>query len=307
MKKMWLFMILFSFYATCGDRPRPEAAETVPPGRGVREPILAGTWYPGQADELRRTILGYLAGAKGGAVAGELRGLVVPHAGYMYSGQVAAHAYSLLEGLPVERVILIGPSHRFDFRGISVDLQSGYRTPLGTVPVDQEFGKRLMETDATIRWVTQAHSQEHSLEIQVPFLQVVFKRFRLAPIVMGQQDPDTCSRLAGALSRLLGEDRKSLVIASTDLSHKHSDTRARELDKEFTRKVEDFDPEGLSKSLSGGSCEACGGGPTVVAMLTARALGADRAVLLRYATSGDVSGNRREVVGYVSAALIKGK
>jgi hypothetical protein len=307
MRGKWLFMILLAFYATCGDRPRPEAAETAPTDRGVREPILAGTWYPGEAGDLRRTIQGYLAAAKGGAVQGELRGLVVPHAGYRYSGQVAAHAYSLLEGLPVERVILIGPSHRFDFGGTSVDLQSGYRTPLGTVPVDRDFSRKLMEEDSTIRDVPQAHSQEHSLEIQVPFLQVVLKRFRLVPILMRRWDLDTCSRLAGTLFRALGEDRKSLVIASTDLSHFHSDTRARELDKEFTRKVEGFDPEGLWKSLSGGACEACGGGPTVAAMLTARAMGADRAVLLRYATSGDVTGQRREVVGYVSAALIKGR
>ena len=307
MKRKWLFMILLAFYASCGDQPRPEAAEDGPPGRGVREPILAGTWYPGEAGDLRRTIQGYLAAAKGGAVQGELRGLVVPHAGHMYSGQVAAYAYSLLEGFPVERVILIGPSHRFGFKGISVDLQSGYRTPLGTVPVDQEFGKRLLEADSTLRDVPQAHSQEHSLEIQVPFLQVVLKRFRLVPIVMGQQDLATCSRLAETLFRAMGDDRKNLVIASTDLSHFHTDSKARELDREFIRNVEIYDPEGLSKSLSGGSCEACGGGPTVAAMLTARALGADRAVLLRYANSGDVTGQRREVVGYVSAALIRGK
>jgi len=307
MKRKWLFMILLSFFFSCGDQPRPEAAEETQPGKGVREPILAGTWYPGQADELRRTIQSYLAAARGEAIPGELRGLVVPHAGYTYSGQVAAYAYRLLEELPVERVILIGPSHRFGFRGISVDLQSGYRTPLGTVPVDQEFGKKLLEADSTIRGVAQAHSQEHSLEIQVPFLQVVLKRFRLVPILMGQQDLATCARLAETLTRVLGEDRKSLVIASTDLSHKHNDSRARELDREFIRKVEAYDPEGLSRSLSGGGCEACGGGPTVAAMLTARALGADRAVLLRYANSGDVTGDRREVVGYASAALVKGK
>jgi MEMO1 family protein len=307
MKRKWLFMILLGFSLTCGDRPWPEAAETAPPGGGVREPILAGTWYPGKAEELRRTIQGYLAAARGGAVQGELLGLMVPHAGYMYSGQVAAHAYSLLEESPVERVILIGPSHRFGFKGISVDQPSGYRTPLGVVPVDREFVKKLMDADSTLRDVPQAHSQEHSLEIQVPFLQVVLKRFSLVPIVMGQQDLDTCSRLAGTLNRVLGQDRKSLVIASTDLSHFHSDTRARELDKEFIRNVETFDPEGLWRSISGGSCEACGGGPAVAAMLTARALGADRAALLRYATSGDVTGDRRQVVGYVSAALIKGK
>lgn len=307
MKRKWLLMILLAFYASCGDQPRPEAAEEAPHGKGVREPILAGQWYPGSADELRRTIQGYLNAAGGVAVPGELRGLVVPHAGHMYSGQVAAHAYSLLEGSAVERVILIGPSHRFGFKGISVDLQSGYRTPLGTVPVDLEFAKRLLEEDSTIRDVPQAHRQEHSLEIQVPFLQVVLKRFRLVPLLMGQQDPETCTRLAGTLSRALGQDRRSLVIASTDLSHFHNDSRARELDREFIRCVESYDPEGLSKSLSGGSCEACGGGPTVAAMLTARMLGADRAVLLRYANSGDVTGQRREVVGYVSAALIKGK
>jgi AmmeMemoRadiSam system protein B len=175
------------------------------------------------------------------------------------------------------------------------------------VPVDQEFGKRLLDADSTVRAVPQAHSQEHSLEIQVPFLQVVLKRFRLVPLVMGGQDLDTCARLAETIARLLGEDRGSLVLASTDLSHFHNDAKAKELDREFIRKVETYDPEGLSRSLGGGTCEACGGGPAVAAMLAARARGADRAVLLRYATSGDVTGDRRQVVGYVSAALMKGK
>jgi AmmeMemoRadiSam system protein B len=307
MKGKWLFTILLAFYASCGDQPRSGAVEEAVPGRGVREPILAGQWYPGGADELRTTIQGYLSAAGDVAVPGELQGLVVPHAGYMYSGPVAAYAYSLLKGSEVERVILIGPSHRFGFSGISVDLQSGYRTPLGTVPVDLEFGKKLLAADTILRDLPQAHSQEHSLEIQVPFLQVVLKRFRIVPIVMGQQDLGTCARLAQTLFRVLGPDTGSLVIASTDLSHFHTDTQARGLDREFIRKVEAYDPEGLSKSLSVGCCEACGGGPTVAAMLTARLRGADRAVLLRYATSGDVTHDRRQVVGYLAAALIRGK
>jgi len=307
-KGAWLFTVFLSFFFSCGERPWPEAAEGVPGAKGVREPLLAGTWYPGDGKELRRTIEGYLSRVKEAKPEGDLRGLVVPHAGYMYSGQVAAHAYRLLLGTGFTRVVLIGPSHRHRFRGASADLHSGYRTPLGTVPVDLDFaGKLLDEDDARVRPVPEAHSREHSLEIQVPFLQVVLKDFSIVPLVMGEQDFETCSGLAGTLGRLLQGDPKTLVLASTDLSHFHGDSEAKKLDREFIRYVREYNPQGLTDSLFKGACEACGGGPTIAAMMAARVLGADRAEVLHYATSGDVTGDRSRVVGYLSAALIKGK
>jgi AmmeMemoRadiSam system protein B len=307
-KGAWLFTVFLSFFFSCGDRPWPEAAEGVPGAKGIREPLLAGTWYPGDGNELRRTIQGYLSRVREPKPEGAPRGLIVPHAGYMYSGQVAAHAYRFLQGTGFTRVVLIGPSHRHRFRGVSVDLHAGYRTPLGTVPVDQDFAGKLLDEEGTrVRSVPQAHSQEHSLEIQVPFLQVVLKDFRIVPLVMGEQDFQTCSGLAGTLSRLLQGDPKTLVLASTDLSHFHGDAEAKKLDREFIRNVLEYNPQGLADSLFNGACEACGGGPTIAVMMAARQLGADRAEVLQYATSGDVTGDRSRVVGYLSAVLIKGK
>lgn len=271
----------------------------------VREPILAGAWYPGNPEKLRAVVSDFLAKADPPGVQGEIMGMVVPHAGYVYSGQVAAFAYRLIQGSDFERVVLIGPSHRVPFRGISVNRQSGYRTPLGIVAVDQDFAKKLSGKSSEMTWVPQAHAHEHSLEIQIPFLQVALKDFRIVPILMGQQDEETCTRLADALTQVLEDGTRSLILASTDLSHFHPDEKARVLDHRFIEQVKAFDPRGLAQSLASGRCEACGGGPTVTAMLAARQRGASSSVILKYANSGDVSGDRRQVVGYVSALFIK--
>ena len=237
---------------------------------------------------------------------GELKALIVPHAGYMYSGQVAAHAYRLLQDMDFKRVIMVGPSHRARFKGASINLQYGYKTPLGIVPVDQDLARKIIDTSDQIRWVPQAHAREHSLEIQLPFLQTVLNEFQIVPIIMGEQDFKTCSDLADSLLQVIGTVGKTLFLASSDLSHFHSYKRAKELDMRFIKHVREFDPNGLASAISTGSCEACGGGPAITIMLTAQRLGANRTLILKYANSGDVTGDRNRVVGYLSAALIKG-
>ncbi|RLA80169.1 MAG: AmmeMemoRadiSam system protein B, partial [Deltaproteobacteria bacterium] len=162
----------------------------------IRESVIAGSWYPGDPDVLRSQILDFLSRAKPPQIEGELIALISPHAGYMYSGQVAAYAYKLLEGRPFHTVVIVAPSHRAYFRGVSVYPRGGYRTPLGIVPIAEDLTSRLMETSPVISYVPQAHAQEHSLEIQLPFLQVVLKDFRLVPLVMGEHDFHTCQELA---------------------------------------------------------------------------------------------------------------
>jgi AmmeMemoRadiSam system protein B len=273
-------------------------------GERVRAPILAGEWYPANPDRLAQTIQGYLANAKGDQLSGEVKALIVPHAGHIYSGHVAAHAYRLLQDKHFTKVIMVGPSHHIGFAGASVNLQPGYETPLGIIPVDQELGRRIIDADKAISWLPQAHAREHSLEIQLPFLQVVLRDFQIVPILMGRQDFRTSSMLAQSLTRVLKQMDNTLILASTDLSHFHSYDRAKELDRAFTKRVLALDPRGLSNALSAGECEACGGGPTTAVLLAAQALGADRAVILKYANSGDVTGDHRRVVGYLSAALL---
>jgi len=271
----------------------------------VRESVIAGSWYPGDPARLTKDIKGYLKQVPEHTIEGELIALISPHAGYLYSGQVAAHAYKLLEGKEYDIVVIIAPSHRAYFQGASVYPMGGYRTPLGIVPIAEEITEALMKKSPLIDAIPQAHSQEHSLEIQLPFLQVVLKDFRLVPIVMGQQDLPMCKELSAAIADVI-KGENALVIASTDLSHFHTYDEAVALDKKFVQHVEAFDPEGLNKALSGGQCEACGGGPVVAVMLAAQALGADKSEVLNYANSGDVTGDHDRVVGYMAAVLYRG-
>lgn len=274
--------------------------------QGVREPALAGTWYPANPEKLKGQITEFLSKAGGEPVQGEVVGLLVPHAGYRYSGQVAAFGFRHLEGTNFNRVILIGPSHYVGFKGIAVDIQSGYRTPLGTTPVDKDFVNELLGSSSQIRWLPDAFTREHSLEIQVPFLQSVLKDFSIVPVLMRESDEVTCAALAEGLAKTIKKKPgKTLVLASTDLSHFHTGDQAKLLDHQFIEGLRAFDPKGLARSMSRGECEACGAGPTLATMLAVRDLGAGQTIVLRYAHSGDITGDHKRVVGYVSAAFVK--
>ena len=273
----------------------------------IRNPILAGTWYPGDSNSLQKSIRDFLDSVSPTEPDGNIIAIIVPHAGHIYSGRVAAHAYKLIENKIFDRVIMIGPSHRFAFRGVSVNLQSGYRTPLGTVQVDKVLAEKIIHTSSQIRWVPQAHDHEHSLEIQIPFLQTVLRDFKIIPIVMGQQDLQTSTALAASLIKVISPSEKTLLLASTDLSHFHDNNKALKLDSTFINYVKSNDPIGLAKAITAGKCEACGFGPVMTVMMTAQKLKADRTVILNYANSGDVTGDYSRVVGYTSAVLIRTK
>ncbi len=268
----------------------------------IRESVIAGTWYPGHPKTLRAEIVRYLDQAEPVKPKGDLVSLVVPHAGYMYSGGVAAYAYKQLEDTHFERVLILAPSHRAHFRGTSTYNLGGYKTPLGVVPLDQEIVDALLEHEPFFGYFPEAEDGEHSLEIQLPFLQVILKDFKLIPVIMGEQSLELCSKVAEVIGTLC-RGKRVLLVASSDLSHFHSYREARELDQRVVERVRAFDPEGLSRELYQGTCEACGGGPIVTAMLAARNLGADTARVLHYANSGDVTGENSGVVGYMAAAL----
>jgi AmmeMemoRadiSam system protein B/AmmeMemoRadiSam system protein A len=271
----------------------------------IREPALAGSWYPGDPEILSRDVKRYLENAKKEKVDGEIVALVSPHAGYMYSGQVAAYAYKLIEGKSFDTVVVVGPSHRFPFKGASLWDRGGFRTPLGVVPVDDELSKKLMEKRKEIRFLPEAHNQENSLELQIPFLQTVLKSFKLVPIAM---EPDwsweTCQYLASAIAETV-RGKKVLLVASTDLSHYYTYNIAIELDRIFLNHIERFDIEGLNRDLKSNRTEACGGGPVVTIMLAAKTLGANQGKVLKYLNSGDVTGDRSRVVGYAAGVFYK--
>ena len=272
------------------DQNRPEE---------IRRSVIAGSWYPGSRADLERTVDGFLANVEEGKVKGQLIGLIAPHAGYIYSGQVAAYAYKQLEREAFDTVAVISPVHRMYLASVAVTTYRYYETPLGLVEVDSELVEALGREVGLQRV---GRDEEHSLEIQLPFLQRALGEFTLLPIMMGDQSWETEQALGQALAKAL-KGKKALLVASTDLSHFYDYETAVSLDRVVLRHIEAFDPEGLAWDLAARRCEACGGGPVVAVMLAARALGANRATVLQYANSGDVTGDRRRVVGYAAGAV----
>ncbi len=275
---------------------------------GVRQSVIAGKWYPGQPDVLRRTLEGYLADAEKVKLEGELKALISPHAGYAYSGPTAAYAYQQLENGPAfETVAVLSPLHQSYPGRFAVTKASHYETPLGLVEVDAELVEALGK-EVTLNRV--GRDGEHSLEIQLPFLQQVLGTFTLLPVMLGEPLTNdrglaACRELSAALAKLL-RDREALIVASTDLAHLYDYDDVVRHDKVVIELVESFDIEGLAQALMEGRCHACGGAPVVAALLTAQALGANQAKVLHYTNSGDVTGNRRPgsyTVGYMAAAI----
>ncbi len=267
----------------------------------VRRSVIAGQWYPGTPGELQRMIEGFFANVPPDEPPGEVVGLISPHAGYIYSGQVAAYAYAQVRGAPFDVVAVISPVHRMYAGPYATTAADAYQTPLGDVLLDRSLVDAIDERVGLVRLPM---DNEHSLEIQLPFLQVALGDFRLLPIMLGNQEWNACRRLAEALSDVL-KDKNALLVASTDLSHFHRAAQAERLDRVVLDHINAFDPQGLARALAQGRTEACGGGPVVTVMLAARALGANRARVLHYAHSGHVTGDYNNVVGYVAGAIYK--
>jgi hypothetical protein len=268
----------------------------------TREPILAGSWYPGDPIELSSTIQAMLDKADPLKVEGDILGLVSPHAGYRYSGPTAAAGYKLLRKRTYDTVVVLAPSHRHRFSGASVYDRGPYKTPLGEVPLDAAFIDRLKKTADFVRHVPRAHAREHSLEIQLPFLQSVLQEFKLVPLVLGFQDAKRAREQAQALAKC-AEDQSVLLVASTDLSHFHEAEQAEKMDRQLAECVERFDPQCLASRLRSGACEACGAGPLLTVLYAAATMGANEAVITAQTHSGDVTGDDSQVVGYLSAVL----
>jgi AmmeMemoRadiSam system protein B/AmmeMemoRadiSam system protein A len=276
---------------------------------GIRQPVVEGLFYPGDPEELGATVDHLLDRVPGTKISEPLIALISPHASYPYSGPVAAWAYALLKNRRVRRVVVISPCHVEMFRGSAVFKGNGYATPLGVIPVDQDFSKKLASTSSLIEHSDRGHRAgpqgrgEHALEVQLPFLQRVLDDFLLVPVVMGEQNYEACRALAVALAELI-KGPETLIVASSDLSHFHSYGEAVERDQKVLRAIERWDYLTLSRNLDLRVWEACGGGPIVAAMVAAERLGAVKATVLKYANSGDVPpGDKSRVVGYGAVAL----
>jgi len=270
----------------------------------LRRAAVAGTWYPGSAVALAAAVDRCLADA-GRDVAVEcadLVALVAPHAGLMYSGPVAAYAYRLLRGRAFDVAVLVGPSHFVPFDGVSIYASGGFETPLGVAPIDEACAAALMSATSIVHEHPSAHAREHSLEMQLPFLQRLAPGAKIVPLVMGFQTADTARTLGDALAAAV-DRKKALLVASTDLSHYHDAATASRLDAVVIDRVSRFDADGLQAVLTARPEHACGGGPMVAVMRAARQMGARDAAVLHYADSGDVSGDKTAVVGYLAAAF----
>lgn len=272
---------------------------------GIRAPAVAGTFYPGTPSSLRAEIDGFLAKAEKRSIEGELLGLIVPHAGYVYSGQVAASAYKQIAGMRFDTVAMLGISHRSAIRGVSIYKSGGYETPLGIAEIDSDFAEELMAQSDIFTSQPRAHAIEHSLEVQIPFLQQVLSDFKIVPILMGRWSETVCSAVSDAIVKAVS-GRNVLLIASTDMSHYHSYSMARSMDGIALTSIERMDTAQLMDDLSSGECELCGSAPVITMLMTAKKLKADGIEILQYANSGDVTGDKfGEVVGYFAAAIYR--
>ena len=266
----------------------------------IRESVIAGSWYPGKKETLETQIDSYLSKASKVNDTG-LIAIISPHAGYIYSGPVAAFAYKQLEGMKFSTVIIIAPSHHVSFKGASVYNKGAFKTPLGLVDIDVELSNKLIEENSNFYFHEGAHRNEHSLEIQLPFLQRILGEFKMVPVVMWDRSFKNCKSLADTITKIAKNN--TLIVASTDLSHYYPQQRAIELDKIVIDGIQSLDPEKLSRDFDNNACEACGAGPVITTMLASKYLGAKKARILKYATSGDTSGDYSQVVGYLAAGI----
>jgi hypothetical protein len=278
----------------------------------IRPPYVAGAFYPADANELGKMMDGFLARASAEKLEGDLVALICPHAGYEYSGGVAAYCYVQLKGRSYDRVVVIAPSHYESFPFSSIYEGTAYRTPLGDVPVDRDFAAKLVKLSSTIQFSGRGHGEvqghgEHALEDQLPFLQRVLGRFKLVPIVMGDPRYDACRALGIALAKAV-QGTNTLILVSSDLSHYHPYNEAEQMDHQILKLIEEWDYLSLSQNVERNIWNGpCGGGPIVAAMIAAERLGAHHAQILNYANSGDVTGDKSRVVGYGAVALVAEK
>jgi len=278
----------------------------------VRPSPIAGTWYEGNAKTLARAVDEYLNGAQLPALDGEVVGIIAPHAGHRYSGDVAGYAFATVRGLHPDLVAVISPFHNLANYPLLTTAHEAYGTPLGNIEVDKSALAELSsQLDIPITPIVA--DKEHSLEIELPFLQRALigrgdsasRPYKLLPVMIRAQEVDVAKRLGLALANVL-KDKKSLLIASTDLSHFYDQTTAKMLDAEMLKRFESFDPESIFEAEHTGKAFACGYAAVAAVLWASRELGANKVQILHHATSGDVTGDLSSVVGYGAGVVLKG-
>ena len=268
----------------------------------VRKPAVAGMFYPGNKEELAGKVDDFLANVKKSDIKGRVFAIIVPHAGYEYSGQIAAYSFKQLEGADFKKIIIISPSHYVSFDGMSVYNKGAFETPLGIIKIDKELADKIMAKDKRFIFYPEAHLKEHAIEVELPFLQKMYKDkdFKIVPITMGNPETDDIRILSDTLYDVM--DKDTLLIISVDLSHYYPYDKAVELDTNSTSAIEHLDAQKMLKDINSHNSEI--DAPiAVLGMITLANRYNAKAKIIKYANSGDVAGDKSRVVGYSSIVV----
>ncbi len=280
----------------------------------VRSPAAAGSFYPDSPQILSAQVEKFIDDAELRETDGELVGLIAPHAGYVYSGHVAGYAYKQLVEHSFDTVVLVGLSHRYRINGAAIYARGAFRTPLGDIPIGEDLASQMMRLNSNIVDLPLAHANEHSLEVQLPFLQHLLSDFRIVPILLQDDSPENVIPLGQTIAKAMS-NRSCLLIGSTDLCHYPTYQEARRSDRVVIEAIESFDPDDLREQMDeymqvhpsqNFHCMMCSTGATYTTMRVAKALGGNRIEVLKAANSGDVPiGGRDQVVGYMAAGIYR--
>ena len=282
----------------------------------IRLPAAAGSFYPAEPERLAMEIDGYVNDASASVANGEIIGIIVPHAGYVYSGHVAGHAYNLLKGHTFNTVVLIGLSHHVQVRGAAVCAHGVFRTPLGDIEINEQMTRKILEYNEDVSHMSSAHQHEHSLEVQLPFLQRVLHTFQIVPVLVQDDSKTNVTRLSASIAAAVA-GASVLIIGSTDLCHYPSYEDALQSDHVTIDALKSFDCDQIRNRIddyrtthcqyvNNLHCMMCSSGAVYTTIEVTKLLGANSIQMLKAANSGDVAhGDHRQVVGYVAAAITR--
>ena len=275
----------------------------------IREPVVAGQFYPDTKKDLKQMINDCFKHKFGPRTKNiqsneKIFGVVSPHAGYVYSGPTACHSYKSISNLNPELVIIIGPNHFGVGKNAATMTDAKWLTPLGTVEVDSEAAKQVSEISKIIEIDNYSHSQDHSLEVQIPMLQTIFSNeFKILPIILLSQDLETANDVGNAVSEIV-KNKNAIIVASSDLTHYEENSFAHSQDKALIEPILELNVERFYQVLLEKRVTACGYGAMASTMIACKNLGATKGKLLSYTTSGDISGDKSSVVGYGSIKFV---
>lgn len=301
MEKIRFFILFFCFFFFVSSLLSPVCL-----AQGIKEPNVAGQFYPADKAALNQQINLLLEKSAPERIGADIFCLISPHAGYDFSGLTAAFGYKLIRNKPYKTVVIIGPSHHYGFSGISVYASGKFRTPLGELEVDSDFAQKIINPGQNISFIPEAFDKEHSVEAQLPFLQKTLADFRIVPIVVGDCEYQILKNLSENLIKAIGQRKDVLIIASTDLTHSYDYQETEIIDRLNLSYLQKMPPDELYAKLKEGTARMCGGYPVAAAMLTAKGLGHNKLKILSYTNSAEVTGKKIKglwTVGYVSAVM----